>query len=224
MNEQEYRYWADYVKEYVPLQKGALESYENWHNRALLGRLLANLNIYKPAIELLESILEEVKQEDDEQYIWSLSDLADYYWVSTGDKEHSIELLNLAIDCLSQKTVTSFPLINRGLLYNQMWQIHALSGDTDKVTQEIYSIIKNEEVHKKEEKTNSLLFYSYFNLALLAFEKEDTSQAIQLLKQAYTYSEVNLKEVDHILTLDLSPQGTVSQLLSLTHRHMQFDC
>ena len=222
MNEQEYRYWVNHVQQAVQLKEGAFEEYNNWHNRALLSRLLANMNLYMPAIELMESILVEAKKEDNEHYIWALSDLANYYWVQDENKEKVIELLSGAIETMNRINKSSFPLINKGFLYNQMWQVLALVGEADIVNQQIVSIIE-QQGRSTPSKTNSLLFYCYFNLALFAYEKGDIDETIAMLLKAYTYSDIQTEEIEKIVHSDLSPQRVVGQLMSLVNRYMYFE-
>jgi len=220
---QEYQYWTKQASRIIPIQTGAFEEYDNWHNRALLGRLLANMNFYEPAIDLLSSILEDAEKEDQEHYIWALSDLANYFWVAQEDREEAFKLINKAIDAMVKSTKNTFPLINKGFLYNQRWQILALSGDSTQAIEEINIMIEQELSLDNDNNRNSLLFYAYFNLALFAFEKGEIEKATQLLKLSYSYSEIRSTDIEDIMQLGLSPQGTVTQLLSLTHRNLQFD-
>ncbi|WP_339062862.1 hypothetical protein [Tepidibacillus marianensis] len=222
MDEQEYQFWVNHIQHTIELKEGAFEEFDNWQNRALLGRLLANLNIFPPAIELMESILDEAKKVDDEHYIWALSDLANYYWIQEENKEKVLELLNTAIETMNKIQKSSFPLINKGFLYNQMWQILALAGESKKVSHQINTIIENEENYEFS-KTNSLLFYCYFNLALFTYEKGQYEETIYLLKKAYVYSEITEEEIDRVVKTDLSPQRIVSELLSLINRYMYFE-
>ena len=222
MDEREYEYWTQQVKQVIPIKEGAFEDYHNWHNRALLGRLLANMNIYEPALELMESILQEAKAEDEEHYIWALSDMANYYWVAKEETEQAYHLIDQAIDSMNHINKTTFPLINKGYLFNQKWQIRALTGEGMTLIEEIEGVI-NSQLEAEENQSHSLLFYAYFNLALFAYEKDNLERAIALLTEAYQYSNVSEEEVQKILNDSLSIQEKVVQLLSLTHRSMVFD-
>jgi len=222
MNELEYQFWVNHIQDSIELKEGAFTDFENWQNRALLSRLLANMEIYPPAIELMESILDDAKHEDQEHYIWALSDLANYYWIQEENKGKVLELINIALATMDKIKKTSFPLINKGFLYNQMWQILALVGESTKVTQQINTIIQSKQ-NDEFSKTNSLLFYSYFNLALFTYEKGKYEETIDLLKKAYSYSEITEEEINRIMKSDLSPQKIVSQLLSLINRYMFFE-
>lgn len=223
MEQREYKNWVQYVAKFVPIKIDGFQQFDNWYNRALLGRLLANMNLYDPAIELLESILEEAKEEDREHYVWALSDLANYYWAAKEDKDQAFLYLQEAINSFNEGMRSSFPLINKGFLYNQMWQIRALIGDGTIAEQEIIAMIEKEKMKNQSDQTDSVLYYSYFNLALFAFEKGEMDKAIKLLKEGCSYSEIEEQEIEDILQLQLSPQRTFHQLLSLTNRNLQFD-
>ncbi|TCS84204.1 hypothetical protein [Tepidibacillus fermentans] len=222
MDEQEYRYWVNHVQQVIELKDGAFDEFENWQNRALLSRILANMNIYRPAIKLMESILDEAKKEDEEHYVWALSDLANFYWLQDENKEKVLELLNIAINQMNQLDKNTFPFINKGFLYNQMWQILALAGDSAKVNQQIHIIIQNEELRNCS-KTNSLLFYCYFNLALFAYERGEYEKTISLLRRAYSYSEIKQEEIERIVQSDLTLQRKVGEILSLVNRFLYFE-
>lgn len=222
LDEREYQYWTQQVKQVVPIKEGAFEDYNNWHNRALLGRLLANMNIYEPALELMESILEEAKAEDEEHYIWALSDMANYHWVSKEETEIAYNLIDQAIESMNHIQKTTFPLINKGFLFNQKWQIRALTGESISLIEEIENIIHHQ-LEEKENQSQSLLFYAYFNLALFSYEKDNLERAIALLTEAYQYSNVSEEDVRKILDDNITVQEKVVQLLSLTHRSMVFD-
>jgi tetratricopeptide (TPR) repeat protein len=221
MTKEEFNQWREWLRTESSIRPPEIvaSNYWQYHCRASLARFLMRDEIYEPAFRLMETVVEQIPDEDD-HYAWALSDLGCLYWRVHRDKQQAIHHLNKALEVLdtteqNRKELSFFSEGGKYLRY-KLSILHQ-SGETEKAKEEALSEIQRYQDKYSTVKSNSYIFNGYLFLADVEESEGNLPLAIEYMKKGLSASEY---AAECLRVCDNNRDGNeqlFSELMSLSH-------
>lgn len=166
-------------------------NYWSWNCRAALARFMMRDKIYEPALRIMETVVEQIPDEDD-HYAWALSDLGCLYWRVNHDKEQALLYINKSLEVLdtTEQNRKELSFFSEGGKYlSCKLSILEQAGELKKAREAAFHEIKRYQEKYPDAKYNSYVFYGYLFLAEMEKKSGNLSSAIEFIKHALNASE-----------------------------------
>lgn len=197
MDKKELQKWSEYVFDKWTLPNCITDHYrktlDDWRTKLIIARLLHKSDNLKPALELIESVLNEKidYKENDEGYFgthieyidnmaWAYKELGILYWKLYKDGEKGLGYIEEALK-IAESIGNKFVIITRGDIFRDKLELLKDLGREEDAIYEANNIISFIDMNIK----NSYLFNAYEFKAQCEKEKGIYDDALSYLNVAY---------------------------------------
>jgi tetratricopeptide (TPR) repeat protein len=197
MDKKELQKWSEYVFDKWTLPNCITDHYrktlDDWRTKLIIARLLHKSDNLQPALELIESVLNEkiYYKENDEGYFgtyieyidnmaWAYKELGILYWKIYKDGEKGLGYIEEALK-IAESIDSKFVIITRGDIFRDKLELLKDLGREEDAISEANNIISFIDMNIK----NSYLFNAYEFKAQCEKEKGMYEDALSYLNVAY---------------------------------------
>ncbi|RFU69507.1 hypothetical protein D0469_09075 [Peribacillus saganii] len=193
ITKEEFNQWREWLRTESSIKPPEIltSNYWAWNCRAMLSRFMMRDKIYEPALRIMETVVEQIPEEDD-HYAWALSDLGCLYWRVHHNKEQALYYLNKSLEVLdtTEQNREKLSFFSEGGKYlSYKLSIMEQAGEIEKVKEEAFHEIKRYQDKYPHAKYNSYIFYGYLFLARLKKKEQNLPLAVEYIKHALAASE-----------------------------------
>ena len=210
MDRKELEQWSEYVFDKWELPKCIKDYYnktlDNWRTKLIIARLLHKLEKFKPAIEIIEDVLDEKIdfKEDDSEYFgthieyidnraWAYKELGLLHWKLYKDGEKALQYIEEALS-ISESIDAKLFITTRGDIFRDKLELLKELGREEEAIFEANNKINFIGMNIK----NSYLFNAYEFKAQCEKENERYEDALSYLNEACNVY-FNDESEDHVL-------------------------